>query len=197
MSVMKRSLWFVIAGLVTCCIASCGPSVDLISDYDRGADFKNYKSYAFYKTGIDRVQISDLDKKRILRAIEYEMSVKGFVKSKSRPDILVNIFTTEREQVNVYPGHYWGYPGWGWGYWGYYYPYYWGPAYYSGPYVSSYVEGALYIDLIDARKKQLVWQGKGVGNLSRHKRLDKKERRIREFVNYIFQEYPPEIATYN
>ena len=54
-------------------LASCS-SVRVVSDYDQKANFNTYKSYAFYKTGIDKAQISDLDKKRILRAIEAELS---------------------------------------------------------------------------------------------------------------------------
>ena len=50
-------------------LLSCS-SVDVLADYDTEVDFKNYKTYAFYKTGIDKAQISDLDKKRILKAIE-------------------------------------------------------------------------------------------------------------------------------
>jgi len=47
----------------------------------------------------------------------------------------------------------------------------------------------LYIDLIDANKKELVWQGMGVGYLSQ--RMDKKEERIKEFVAKIMERYPP------
>ena len=57
----------------------------------RKADFNGYKTYAFYKTGIDKAQISDLDKKRILRAIETEMSSRGFVKSE-KPDLIGQYF---------------------------------------------------------------------------------------------------------
>jgi len=88
-------------------LASC-TSVRVLSDYDKDANFTNYKSYAFYKTGIDKAQISDLDKKRILRAIESEMGTRGFTKSDS-PDILVSIFTKESEQVDVYNNNF----GWG------------------------------------------------------------------------------------
>ncbi|MGB5782374.1 MAG: DUF4136 domain-containing protein, partial [Eudoraea sp.] len=95
-------------------LSSCA-SVNVLSDYDRQTDFTAYKSYAFYKTGIDRAQISDLDKKRILRAIETEMDSLGFIKS-DEPDLLISIFTNERVEVDVYNG--WGYGyGWGWG-WG-------------------------------------------------------------------------------
>ncbi len=171
-------------------------SVDVVADYDRQVNFDSYKSYAFYKTGIDQVQVSDLDKRRILKAIEYEMSQRGFQKSKD-PDILVSIFTDEKERVNVYQNYPWGWGWGGWGpYWGGYWGGYWGPGYW-GPAVSSYTEGALYIDLIDAESKQLVWQGKGVGSLSRYKDVEKKERRIREFVYEIMRKYPPEIVASN
>ena len=91
-------------------LSSC-VSVRVLSDYDREADFNGYKSYAFYKTGIDKAHISDLDKKRILKAIDAELSSRGMVKSEN-PDVLVSIFTKEQEQVDVY-NNYWG-GGWGW-----------------------------------------------------------------------------------
>ena len=60
-------------------LSSCA-SVDVYSDYDKKTNFSNYKTYAFYKKGIDKVEISDLDKRRILRAIEADLDAKGFVK---------------------------------------------------------------------------------------------------------------------
>ena len=95
----------------------------------------------------------------------------------------MSIFTKSREKVNVYNNNYnaYGY-GWGWS------PYYWGTGYNS---VSTNTEGVLYIDLIDAKKKELIWQGQGTGYLSQ--RMDKKEERIKEFVSKIIATYPPEI----
>ena len=194
-NVMKLLKRISLALLTVVVLASCS-SVKVLADYDKEADFNSYKTYAFYKTGIDKAQISDLDKKRILRAIETEMNAMGFVKSQD-PDILVSIFTREREQVDVYGGGPWGW-GWGYGgYWGGYWgPGYWGPGFYT-PYVSTRVEGSLYIDLIDAKNKQLVWQGKGVGNLNSTKKIEKKEQRIREFVSQILEEYPPNAIASN
>ena len=48
-------------------VASCS-SVRVTSDYDTSTDFSQYKTFAFYKKGIDKVEISDLDKRRILKA---------------------------------------------------------------------------------------------------------------------------------
>jgi len=167
-------------------LGSCA-SVSVSSDYEKGTDFSNYKTYAFYKKGIDKVEISDLDKRRILRAVEAEMNAKGMVISEN-PDILISIFTKSREKIDVYNNAYYGW-----------YPYYYGYGYYGPGYgngfgynnVTTSTEGTLFIDMIDAHKKELVWQGIGTGVLSYSKSIDKKEARIKEFVSMIVAEYPP------
>lgn len=164
-------------------LSSC-VSVRVLSDYDKEANFNGYKTYAFYKTGIDKAHISDLDKKRILKAIDAEMSSRGMTKSQD-PDILVSIFTKEREQVDVYNNYWGGRYGWGWS------PWYWGGPGYYGNSVSTRTQGSLYIDLIDSKSKELVWQGKGIGTIGNTKNIEKKEERIREFVTEILNQYPP------
>ena len=157
-------------------------SVKVSSDYDKNVDFNQFKTYAFYKNGIDKVEISDLDKKRILRSIDEAMTAKGFTKSET-PDLLVNIFTKSREQISVNQFNAgWGY-GWGWG-WN---PYMWGG---NTTTVSSSTEGTLYIDLIDAKKKEMIWQGQGIGTLTQN--VDKKDEVIKNFVAKILEQYPPQ-----
>lgn len=178
---MNKILTTVTMVLLLVVATSCS-SVKVAADYDKNANFNEYKTFAFFKTGIDKAEISDLDKRRILRAIESELMAKGFTKSEN-PDLLVSIFTKSRDKVNVYNNAYgygpYGY-GWGWS------PYYWNSGYNS---VSTSTEGTLYVDLIDANKKELVWQGMGVGYISQ--RMDKKEERIKEFVANIMEKYPP------
>jgi hypothetical protein len=77
----------------------------------------------------------------------------------------------------------WG--GWGWG-WGFN-PWFWGPNYSS---VSTRTEGTLYINIIDATSKQLVWQGKGLGGIQDN--LKNRDERIALFVQEIVSHYPPE-----
>lgn len=166
-------LLFIAVGFTSC------STVKVASDYDQKVDFNQYKSYAFFKPGIDKADISDLDKKRILRAIEEKMSAKGFTKSEE-PDLLVSIFTKTKENINIYENRYgYGY-GWGW------YPWYWG----AGPNtISTTSEGTLYIDLIDSEDKELVWQGMGTAALA--KEVNKKQERINEIVGKILEKYPP------
>lgn len=155
-------------------------SVRVYSDFDKNVDFSQFKTYAFQKSGIDRVQVSELDKKRILRAIDAELSKKGMTKSDT-PDILVNILTKEREKLDVNQFN----AGWGYG-WGYgWNPYLWG----GNTFVTSSTEGTLYIDLIDAKKKELVWEGQGVGYLTENRA--RKEEQINEFVSKIMAQFPP------
>ncbi len=160
-------------------VAACS-SINVNSDYDKKVDFAPYKTFAYHKTGIDKTEISDLDKKRILRSIDEAMLAKGFTKSEN-PDLLIAFFTKEREQVTVNQYN----AGWGYG-WRYgWNPYLWG----GNTSVSRYTEGTLYIDLIDAKKKELIWQGEGEGVLT--KDTDRKDEKIKEFVTKILAQYPP------
>ena len=162
-------------------LSSCS-SVKVAADYDKEAKFNDYKTFAFFKTGIDKAEISDLDKRRILGAIETALLEKGFTKSDT-PDLLVNFFTKEKQQINIYNNNFnsFGY-GWGWA---------------RGPFlgtrynVSNSTEGTLYIDLVDTKRKELIWQGIGRGNLTTS--VKHKEERINNFVNSILCSYPPEI----
>lgn len=163
-----------IALLFAIILSSCS-SVRVNADYDSKVSFSNFKTYAYLKSGIDKAEISDLDKKRILNAIDDVLSTKGIIKSEN-PDLLISFFTKEKERVDVYQNF--GF-GWGW------YPY-WGMGYSNA---TTTTIGTLYIDIIDAKTKELIWQGEGSGYLT--KNTAKKEARIKEIVSKILKQYPP------
>lgn len=160
-------------------LTSCS-SVKVVTDYDTKVDFTSYKTFAFYKKGIDKASVSDLDKKRIMRAVEAELVAKGFNKS-ANPDILVSIFTKSREQVNVSDNNIG--IGWGWGY----NPWFYGRTNIN---INQYTEGTLFIDFIDKNTNELIWQGIGSGAM-KMSNIEKKEERINEFVYKIISTYPP------
>ena len=176
-----RSLKTTVVLLVfTLVLTSCN-SVKVAADYDREIEFGQYDTFAFYKPGIDKADVSDLDKKRILRAIENELQEKGLELS-DNPDLLVSIFTKTDKNVNIYNNNMaYGY-GWGWN------PWYWGAGYDR---VSTNTEGTLYVDLIDAEAKELVWQGMGTAVLADD--VDRKQKRINKIVEEILEKYPPSI----
>jgi Domain of unknown function (DUF4136) len=159
-------------------LASCA-SVHVNADYDKKANFSGYKTYAYLKSGIDKAEISDLDKKRILYAIDETMAAKGFTKTENA-DVIISFFTKERERQDYYNnfGMNWGW-NWGWNPW-------WGM---NTGFMSTSTEGTLIIDVIDGKTKELVWQGKGTGYLTEN--TDKKDARAKEFVSRILEKYPP------
>jgi FlaG/FlaF family flagellin (archaellin) len=176
MKLLKSFLILLLFGAVSCV------SVKVTSDYDNKTDFSKFKTFAFYKKGIDNVELSDLDKRRILHAIEDQLLAKGMTKSEN-PDVLVSIFTKSKENIDVYDNNYYGW-----------YPWYYGSGFYGrGMYdqVIKSTEGTLFIDIIDTTTKELAWQGVGVGLLNFSDDKVKKEERIKEFVTEIMKKYPP------
>lgn len=169
--------------LLSICLTfiSCS-SVRVFSDYDTSVNFKDYTTYAFFKPGIDEVEISDLDKKRILKAIEFELDVKQLTKSET-PDLLINLAVKSSNDVYINQSNGFGY-GYGFGFWNG-----WGWPNNNIATVSSQTNGMLFIDLIDTKTKQLVWQGKGKGYINEYSK--KRDERIQYFVTEILKNYPP------
>lgn len=157
-------------------LTSCSSKIKVNYDYDKKVTFEQYKTFAFLQKGVNQLKISDLDKRRILGAIEEQMLAKGFTKSEN-PDILINVFTEEQETVDVTNNNS---LNWGWN------PYWSG----TSTSVSKHVEGTLSIDFIDAQKKELVWQGHGSGILTQ--KTDNKDALIKDFVTKILAQYPPQ-----
>ena len=114
------------------------------------------------------------------------MSLKGLSKSET-PDLLIGFSTNAKQKIYV---NTWNNFGWGWG-WGFN-PWFWGG---GGPgfnnTLSTQTEGTLYINIIDATTKQLVWQGKGKGGLNEN--YKKRDERIAFFVQEIVENYPPAV----
>ncbi|MDA8947793.1 DUF4136 domain-containing protein [Flavobacteriaceae bacterium] len=158
---------------------SCA-SIQVYSDFDNSVDFSQFKTFAFFKPQIDQVDISDLDKRRILKVIDSELSAKGLSKSET-PDILIGFTTNAKEKIYVSTMSNFGW-GWGWGF----NPWFWGP---NNNTVSIRTEGTLYINVIDGVSKQLIWQGKGRGGIQEN--MKDRDERIALFVQEIIENYPP------
>jgi hypothetical protein len=164
-------------------LTSCN-SIRVSSDYNEEINFTEFKTYAFSKSGIDKVEINDIDKKRILRAIDVELYNKGYRKSSIEPDFLINFFTKTNKKIDYYPSN---------NYYGYAVPYGGMGHYASSWYLNSfsYNEGVLFIDIIDRNKNELVWQGIGKGYIYNDK-PDNKNEKIKDMVNKILLQFPPD-----
>ena len=155
---------------------SCS-SIYVISDHDASIDFKSYKTFAYLKSGIDKAEISDLDKRRILKSIDLELESKGLNKSKN-PDLLITFSTNSKEKIYINTDYL--YSNW------HYNPYFFGP---MRSFPINQIEGTLYINLIDSKTKKLIWQGKGRGGLSDY--IKNRDEKISAFVSEILNNFPP------
>jgi hypothetical protein len=163
--VMKRFILIpalAAVGLLSAC--STGPTIR--SDYDHNVNFAQYRSFGFMSPlGTDHGGYTSLFTERLKTATRGQMEMRGYVYSEQAPDLLVNFSAKlqNKTQVVAAPpvmpmGPYYGYYGYRTGFYGGW------PGYYGfGEDVYQYTEGTLNIDLIDARKRQLVWEGISTG----------------------------------
>lgn len=74
-------------------------------DYDKSIDFYSYKSFDFHQKSLEKLEMNDLDKRRIVSTIRKNFQAKGLKEDHTDPDLHINIllFTKERVDVDVYP----------------------------------------------------------------------------------------------
>jgi hypothetical protein len=161
-------------------------SIDVKTDHDAGADFSQFKTFAFAglaERNRGTVFDNSLTRKRIESAVSRELTKKGLrrVEEGQPSDLLVHYWVTSKDKQNVQgmgpPVGYYGVRG---GYYG---------AGYSGVTTYNYREGTLILDLIEPRKHQLVWRATMVAPLERsaEDNVELGNKAIAE----AFEHYPP------
>ncbi len=176
----------VAVALLAAGLTACASAPKIRSDYDRSADFSQYKTYGYFaQLGTDRGGYTSLLTRELRTAVDREMQARGYQPSSESPDLLVNFSTKLQDKTDVttmpspmMPMGYYGYRG------GFYQP--WG-GYMNETYVTQYTEGTLNVDLVDAKRKQLVWEGVAVGRLHGG---EVKQGAVDAAVTQIFSSYP-------
>ena len=178
---MKRLLFLTIVVITA---ISCS-TIKISSDFDRTAGFASYKTYSFTEEALT-LPINDLNRNRLLKAVETEMAAKGFTKSDSNPDVMIDLKLKGEQKQTATATNTGGY--------GYGYRYGWSGGFSTTTInYDTYVDGTLFIDMIDAKKSQLVWQGRGTATLDPDASEAKREKNINYAVKQIFMKYPPKI----
>ncbi len=170
-------------------VSGCS-SVSVNYDYDPAADFSAIKTYSWGQanSGNDELTRNPLLKKRIEASVDRYMQSRGFSKVEpARADVLIVMQAMVKEKMQVTD---WGGPR------GYYrdpwYDPWWGGGAYGGRVdVSYYNEGTLVIDIVDSRKKELIWRGLGTGVVQSPKDQEKQQAAIDKYVKEILDHFPP------
>jgi len=177
-----RKLTFLLFVLIVA--ASCS-SVKVSSDFDKSAAFSSYKTYSFTPEAQKLEGVNDLNRNRLLSAIETELAAKGFTKTETNPDVLIDIQLKGEQKQTATATNSGGRYGYGYRYG------------YGGGFSTTtinydtYVDGTLFVDMIDAKNNQLVWQGRGTKTVDPDASQKKREDNINYAVKQIFTKYPP------
>ena len=151
------------------------------TDYDRAANFSQYKTYSWKK-----VQTPDpLWVDRIKAAVDAALAAKGWTQVESGGDISIVAIDIDRNQQTLntfYDDFGGGFGRRGFGGLGGF-----GEAT-TTP--ETYTVGTLVVDLFDAKTKGLVWRGVSSGMLSN--KSAKNIANLNRGVQKLFQHFPPE-----
>lgn len=168
--------------------------VSVSTDYDRNASFARYTTFKWYQdkpmAGRDTTRTYDtfLDR-RIRGAVEANLARKGFRLVNANPDVLVAYDVKVETKQEARPDYTFA-PGFGYGY-GYWYGYRYDYGYsrFNRPMlINEYQDGAIIIDLVDARDNELVWRGWGQMEVASP---NVSEAEINKIVGQILEKYPP------
>ncbi len=177
--------------LAAACATDRGPPVR--SDFDRSIDFSSYKTFGFPEnTGTDRGGYTTLVTNHFKEAVRREMTVRGYTYSEASPDLIVNFYNELKDKTRVYSRPGWATTGvWGFGYGRPRYGFYsaW-PFYYDNDIdVVQYKSGAIKLDVVDAARKQVVWEANVEERLT-DQAQDNPQPVIARLVTELFKKFP-------
>lgn len=167
--------------LVVTLLLSCGTGLHVYSDMDKNADIADYHTYSWLTKeeiegkGTNPLYYNELTDQRIKQAVYDQMKKKGFTyKNELQPLEIHYHIVVEDKTVSIRePLEYVYGPTW--------------PANRTRFY--PYREGTLIVDLMDTRKKTLVWRGWATGAIE--DAVSKNpEQAIQRAVAKIFSLFP-------
>ncbi len=149
------------------------------TDYDRNANFGQYKTYSW-----EQVRTKDaLDVDRIKSAVNAALAAKGWTLVDSGGDvsIIAMEMTHNQQTLNTFYDGFGG--GWGWRRFG-------GGGFGEATTTTeTYKVGTLVVDLFGTKTKTLLWRGTSSDTLSNNS--DKNIKNLDKGVEKMFKNFPP------
>ncbi len=149
------------------------------TDYDRSANFAQYKTYSW-----EHVKTKDpLDVDRIKNAVNAALTAKGLTQVDSGGDVSIIAIqmTQDQQTLNTFYDGFGG--GWGWRRFG-------GGGFGDATTTTeTYKVGTLVVDLYDAKTKTLLWRGSASDTLSNNS--NKNIKNLDKGVEKMFKQFPP------
>jgi len=139
-------------------------------DYDKNTDFGKFETYA-WKQG--HPTANPLMNQRIVAAIDYHLSMKGYQKVEENADMMVAYYASADEKVQITEYDY--RPRWKWD---------------NEFDIRSILVGTVIVDLIDTSDGQLFWRAVGSDTIAG--KPQRNEKKINKAAKKMFKQFPPE-----
>ena len=154
-------------------------TLEISTDYDKAVDFTQYRTFSYKDTGEIK---DDLWAKRIENVLSDTLTAKGLKRVESGGDVwlVAHPRLSKQTQINTYN------TGWGYGY-----GWYGGGMGTTTSTVSEIPVGTLIVDLVDGKKKDMVWRGIAKDTLNPQAAPEDREKKLRDVAAQLFAGYPP------
>jgi Domain of unknown function (DUF4136) len=169
-----RRVVFVLVGMMSL-FAGTLSAQQVKTDYDRSANFGQYKTYSW-----EQIKTQDpLMVDRIKNAVKTTLAAKGFTEVPSDGDLSLVAMETTRDQqtLDTFYNNFGG--GWRWGGFGD-----------ATTTTETYKVGTLVVDLFDTKTKTLVWRGSASDTISN--KSEKNIDNLDKGVEKMFKKFPPD-----
>jgi uncharacterized protein DUF4136 len=173
-----QKIVFVLMGMLGL-FAMAAQAQQVKTDYDRSANFGQYKTYSWEQVKTKNA----LDVDRIKSAVNTALAAKGWRQVDSGGDVSIIAIemTQDQQTLNTFYDGFGG--GWGWRRFG-------GGGFGEATTTTeTYQVGTLVIDLFDAKTKQLLWRGSSSDTLSNNS--NKNIKNLDKGVEKMFKKFPP------
>ena len=172
----------------TLSLAGCASQPTISSQTRPNVDFTSYKTYGWVTPlATDKVGYSTMITGHFKSAVQNEMAARGYVFDANNPDLQVNFYSNTETRSETFSS-----PSMSVGYYGYRGGFGYGlgiPVYGSDVDIRNYKVGTVSIDIVDAKRKELVWEGVLEGTLSK-KAMENPGAAIQYAVSQIYTSYP-------
>ena len=161
-------------------LSGCAPTAQVRSA--PGADIAGYDTFGFVKQfGTDRAGYSSFLSTSLKSAARTALEAKGYTYSDTNPQMLVNFSGKSEQKTEVNPA-----VGMGPGLYGFRRGLYGGWAGYDA--VDQYDEGTVIMDLVDASKNELIWEG--TSNIRKNDISQWTDEDVQKMVQTIMAQVP-------
>jgi hypothetical protein len=175
---------FVHAAMTALCLftltASTALAQKVTTDYDKAANFAQYKTYSWIK---EPKTSNPLMRQRIVEEINGALAARGLRLVTGQADLAVaaHVATQQERTLNTFYDGFGG--GWRWG----------GGFGYATTVPQTYEIDTLVVDLFDAGSKQAIWRGTATKTVSGNP--EKNVKNLTKSVDKMFERFPPSGST--